>query len=39
LLDVSRMFGLGWRPKVSIEAGIKRASEDFTGAAAGAQVT
>jgi GDP-L-fucose synthase len=22
LLDVSRMFGLGWRPKVSIEAGI-----------------
>jgi GDP-L-fucose synthase len=34
LLDVGRMFGLGWQPKVSLEFGIKRAYEDFTAAVA-----
>lgn len=29
VLDVSRLFGLGWRPKVSLEDGIRKAYEDF----------
>jgi GDP-L-fucose synthase len=33
LLDVGRMFALGWSPVVSIEAGISRAYADFTHAA------
>ena len=31
LLDVSRMFGLGWRPHVGLEEGIGRAYRDFVG--------
>ena len=29
LLDVSRLFKLGWRPKVSLEDGIKRSYESY----------
>lgn len=29
LLDTSRLFALGWKPAVSLEAGIRRAYEDF----------
>jgi GDP-L-fucose synthase len=29
LLDVSRLFKLGWRPKVSLEEGIKRSYEAY----------
>ena len=29
LLDVNRMFGLGWRPQVGLEEGMRRAYEDF----------
>jgi len=29
LLDVSRLFKLGWRPKVSLEEGIKRSYEFY----------
>ncbi len=32
LLDVSRMFGLGWRPAVNLADGIGRAYADFLGA-------
>jgi GDP-L-fucose synthase len=31
LLDVSRMFGLRWRPQVGLEEGIGRAYRDFVG--------
>jgi len=39
LLDVGRMFTLGWKPKVSLESGIGRAYEDFATAVAAAEVT
>ena len=29
LLDSSRLFALGWKPRVSLEAGIQLAYEDF----------
>lgn len=29
LMDSSRLFGLGWRPAVGLETGIRRAYEDF----------
>ena len=29
LMDSSRLFGLGWKPKVGLEEGIRRAYEDF----------
>ena len=29
LMDSSKLFGLGWRPQVSLKAGIKLAYEDF----------
>ncbi len=29
LMDSSRLFALGWRPQVSLEAGIRLAYEDF----------
>jgi GDP-L-fucose synthase len=29
LLDSSRLFALGWRPKIELRAGIQRAYEDF----------
>jgi GDP-L-fucose synthase len=31
LLDVSRLYNLGWRPKTSLDAGIRYAYEDFLG--------
>ena len=31
LMDSSRLFALGWRPKVDLEAGIRLAYEDFLG--------
>lgn len=39
LLDVGRMFSLGWRPRVSLELGIARSYRDYTNAAAGTEVT
>ena len=29
LMDSSRLFALGWKPQVSLEAGIRLAYEDF----------
>ncbi|HNW36279.1 MAG TPA: GDP-L-fucose synthase [Candidatus Ozemobacteraceae bacterium] len=29
LLDMSRLFGLGWRPRVTLEDGIRKAYEEF----------
>jgi GDP-L-fucose synthase len=29
LMDSSRLFALGWKPKVDLETGIKLAYEDF----------
>jgi len=29
LMDTSRLFALGWRPKVNLETGIRLAYEDF----------
>jgi GDP-L-fucose synthase len=29
LMDSSRLFALGWRPKVDLETGIRRTYEDF----------
>ena len=31
LLDVSRLYHLGWRPKTGMDAGIRYAYEDFLG--------
>lgn len=31
LMDSSRLFALGWKPKVNLEAGIRLAYEDFLG--------
>jgi nucleoside-diphosphate-sugar epimerase len=28
-MDSSRMFALGWQPKISLETGIRLAYEDF----------
>lgn len=30
LMDSSRLFALGWRPRVNLEEGIRRAYEDFS---------
>ena len=35
LMDSSRLFALGWKPKVDLEAGIRLAYEDFLGKANG----
>lgn len=29
LLDCSRLFGMGWRPRIGLEAGLRRTYEDF----------
>ena len=39
LLDVNRMFGLGWRPRVGLEEGIGRAHGDFLSNCATANLT
>ncbi len=31
LLDVSRLFKLGWRPKITLEEGIKKAYREYSG--------
>jgi len=31
LMDSSRLFGLGWKPKVRLEEGIRLAYQDFLG--------
>lgn len=38
LMDSSRLFALGWRPKVDLETGIRLAYEDFLSRWAGGQV-
>jgi len=35
LMDSSRLFALGWKPQVDLEAGIRLAYEDFLGKANG----
>lgn len=37
LMDSSRLFGLGWKPQIDLEAGIAAAYEDFLKAAGGPQ--